>query len=74
MADQYTPLENKLDELYALGRDQLAVPGVVQSWEDFLQRRGYLTGLADCGRMIKEIRKPADNPGGEIDDILQPKE
>lgn len=74
MADQYTPLEDKLDALYAAGRDQLAIPGVVQSWEDFLQRRGYLTGLADCGAMIKELRKPADNPSGEISDILQPEE
>lgn len=72
MADQYTPLEDMLDAMYVSGRDQLAVPGVVQSWEDYLQRRGYLTGIADAGAKIKELRKPADNPSGEISDVFYP--
>lgn len=70
MADQFTPLEDKLDVLYATGRDELAQPGFVQSWDDYLQRRGYLAAIADCGQLIKEIRKPVSNADGEIPSIL----
>lgn len=72
MKDHFTPLENELDKLYAKCRDQLAVPGVVQSWEDFLQRRGYLTAVSDVGKLIEQLRRPEGSPPetGEILDIL----
>ena len=72
MSDHFTPLENELDKLYVRCRDQLAIPGVVQSWEDFLQRRGYLTAVSDVGKLIERLRKPEGAPEetGEIIDIL----
>ena len=76
MKDHFTPLENRLDALYVRGRDQLALPGVVQSWDDFIQRRGYLTAISDVGKLIEEMRKPEGTPPetGEIFDILEPSE
>ncbi len=72
MADQLTLLENELDLLYARGRDQLARAGVVQSWDDYLQRRGYLCAFEDFGNMIKKARNPeAAAETGEIPDILK---
>lgn len=72
MPDQLTLLENKLDEIFANGRDQLAFPGHVQSWEDYIQRRGYLTAISDVGRMIKEVRNPEVVQGnGDIPGILE---
>ena len=72
MRDHFTPLENELDKLYAKCRDQLALPGIVCSWDDFLQRRGYLTAVSDVGKIIEQLRRPEGAPPetGEIVDIL----
>lgn len=70
MADQYTPLEDLLDAMYASGRDELAHPGVVQGWDDFMQRRGYLHAISDVGEMIKRLRRPVADTHGEITGIL----
>ena len=70
MADQYTPLEDKLEELFITGREELWRAGVVQSWDDFLQRRGYLNAIADAGDLIKQVRRPVADNHGEIASIL----
>lgn len=72
MADQFTLLEDELDKLYRDGRDQMVRAGFVQSWDDYVQRRGYLCAIEDVGAMIKRIRNPeaAAKETGEIPSIL----
>lgn len=74
MADQYTPLEDKLEKLFVAGRDELWKAGVVQNWDDFLQRRGYLNAISDVGELIGSLRKPVADNHGEISSILPEEE
>lgn len=74
MADLLTMLENRMDELYATSRNDIADSHRVLSWDDYNHRAGFLKGIEAVGRLIKEVRAPEGNNTGEILDIFSTEE
>lgn len=72
MADQLTQLENEMDAIYSRCLRDIADSTVVQNWDDYNHRAGYLRAIRNIGELIKQVRHPEiPVETGEIPSILE---
>lgn len=72
MADNFTPLEEKLDARYIERLNQLSFGVFVPNWDDYNFRIGYLACIREIGEMIKSLRSPEKTAEtGEIPSVLE---
>lgn len=72
MSDPLTLLENELEKMYELRKEQLSRGELVPNWDDFNFRIGGLGMIREIGLLIKRVRNPeAPIETGEIPSVVE---